>query len=239
MANIRVSELIPTATLPAGAQLLLAIPSPTVTQTASTISFSAADKSLNDSGGGLVAAGFVVGDQVRVTGASSAGNTVFSAAVTAVSAGKLVLGAPTIVDEAAGASVTVAKWVSVRIDRDTLVSALGDASAAARSTVTALAINAGVVDIDCALGEYFTLALTANVTSITFSHLPASGRGASLMIRITQDGTPRTVAWPGAFKWAGGSAGAVSTDSGATDLLAITTLDAGTTWNATLGKAFA
>lgn len=108
-----------------------------------------------------------------------------------------------------------------------------------RSILTALSIASGVVAIDVALGDYFTLALTANVTSITFSNLPASGHGASLMIRITQDSTARTVAWPASFKWANGLAGAVSTSSGAKDVLAITTFDQGTTWNATLAKAFA
>lgn len=107
------------------------------------------------------------------------------------------------------------------------------------STVTALSSSSGVVNLDCSLGDYYTLALTENVTSITFSNLPGSGHGASKMIRITQDSTARTVAWPASFKWAGGSAGAVSTGSGAVDVLAISTFDAGTTWRATLAKAFA
>lgn len=71
-----------------------------------------------------------------------------------------------------------------------------------RRGVTALASSSGVVDIDCELGDYFTLALTENVTSITFSNEP--DEGGSLMIRITQDSTPRTVAWPASFKWSGG-----------------------------------
>lgn len=107
------------------------------------------------------------------------------------------------------------------------------------SAVTALSSSSGVVNLDCSLGDYYTLALTENVTSITFSNLPGSGHGASKMIRITQDSTARTVAWPASFKWAGGSAGAVSTGSGAVDVLAISTFDAGTTWRATLAKAFA
>jgi len=104
-----------------------------------------------------------------------------------------------------------------------------------RSTVTALSISTGVVNIDCSLGDYFTLALTANVTSITFSNLPGSGKGASLMFRITQDSTARTVTWPASFRWEGG-APSVSTGSGEVDLLAITTFDNGTTWDATLSK---
>jgi hypothetical protein len=105
-------------------------------------------------------------------------------------------------------------------------------------TVTALATS-GTVNIDCSLGDYFTLALAGNVTSITFTNLPGSGKGASKWIRITQDSTPRTVAWPASFKWAGGVAGAVSTGSGVIDHLAITTVNNGTAWNATLAKAFA
>lgn len=110
---------------------------------------------------------------------------------------------------------------------------------AVKNAVNAITPAAGVATIDCALGDYFTLAPTANVTSIVFTNLPGSGKGATKMIRFTQDTTPRTVAWPASFKWAGGVAGTVSTGSGAIDVLAITTFDNGTTWDATLAKAFA
>lgn len=113
------------------------------------------------------------------------------------------------------------------------------AGAAANDTVTVAASASGVLNINLALGDYFTIALSENVTSLTFSNLPGSGKGASKMLRFTQDSTPRTVAWPASFRWAGGVAGAVSTGSGAIDLLAITTLNNGTNWNATLAKAFA
>lgn len=107
-----------------------------------------------------------------------------------------------------------------------------------RSTVSALATS-GSVAIDYDLGDYFTLALAGNVSGFTFSNLPGAGKGATLMIRITQDSTARTVAWPASFKWANSVAGVVSVGSGAVDVLAITTFDNGTTWQATLAKAFA
>ena len=209
--------------------------SATVTMTETTISAVADSNggSYLDSGSGFVTAGFDVGDSVRVEGFTSDANNIFTGRITALDAGEMTIGGADgdgIVNEAAGDSVTITKWETRRID-------VAEMGASDRSTVTALSISSGVVDIDCALGDYFTLALNANVTSITFSNLPASG--ASLMIRITQDSTPRTVAWPASFKWAGGSAGAVSTGSGAVDLLAITTLNAGTAWNATLAKALA
>lgn len=103
--------------------------------------------------------------------------------------------------------------------------------AADRTTVTPLSIVAGVVNINCALGDYFTLSLTANVTSITFSNLPAANKGASLSIRIRQDGVGgRTVALPGTFKATGGSDTAVQSGINAYTLLVITSFDQGTRW---------
>jgi hypothetical protein len=138
----------------------------------------------------------------------------------------------------AGGSVawgSITGTLSSQTDLQTALNAKGSD----RSAVSVLTPSAGVVSIDCSLGDYFTLAPTANVTSITFSNLPAAGKAMSLMVRFTQDTTARTVAWPASFKWAAGSAGSVSTGSGAKDLLAITTHDQGTTWFATLSKAFA
>jgi len=112
-------------------------------------------------------------------------------------------------------------------------------SSAGRSASSVVASSAGVVNLDYSLGDYFTLALSEDVTSITFSNLPGSGKGATLMLRVTQDASPREVAWPASFKWVGGTAGEVSTDAGAIDVLAITTFDNGSTWMATLGKGFA
>ena len=104
-----------------------------------------------------------------------------------------------------------------------------------KNTVTAVSSSAGVLNIDLSLGDYFTVALTENITSITFSNLPGSGFGRAIFIRVTQDSTPRTVAWPASFRW-DGTAPAVSTASGAVDLLSLVSLDNGTKWDATLSK---
>lgn len=115
----------------------------------------------------------------------------------------------------------------------------GAAVAANTDPVNALATS-GTIAIDCALGNYFTLAASGNMTSFTFSNLPAAGRAQTIMIRITQDATGSRIAtWPASFKWAGGTTGALSTPANAIDVLAITTFDQGTTWIATLSKAFA
>ena len=99
------------------------------------------------------------------------------------------------------------------------------------SDVTALSIASGVVNIDCNLGDYFTLALTANVTSITFSNLPPAGVGRTLMVRMKQDGTgSRTVALPSSFKAIVGSDTAVQSAANAYTIIALTSFDQGTRW---------
>lgn len=108
------------------------------------------------------------------------------------------------------------------------------------SALSALSILSGVVNIDCSLGDYFTLAMTANVTSVTFSNLPAAGYAQTIMIRATQDGTGnRTMTMPSSFDWASGTVGVLSTAANAVDVLALTTFNQGTNWVATLSKAHA
>jgi hypothetical protein len=102
--------------------------------------------------------------------------------------------------------------------------------------VSSITSSAGVVTVDASLGDYFTIALAENVTGWTINNVPEA---ASIMLKITQSATPFSVAWPGAFRWAGGTAGAVSTAAGAVDVLAITTFDAGASWHATIAKDFA
>lgn len=124
-------------------------------------------------------------------------------------------------------------------DVQAAIDELAAAPGSDRSAVSAVTSTSGAVTIDVSLGDYFTLALSENITSISFSNLPGSGKGATIMLRITQDSTARTVAWPASFKWAGGASGSVSTAGGSVDVLAITSFDNGTTWMATLANGFA
>jgi len=111
---------------------------------------------------------------------------------------------------------------------------------ARKNAVTALTSAAGVVNIDASLGDYFTITLTENVTSITFTNLAGAALGNTKMVQITQHASSaKTVAWPASFKWSGASAGVMSTTVGAVDVLAITSFDNGTTWRATLANGFA
>jgi molybdopterin-binding protein len=100
--------------------------------------------------------------------------------------------------------------------------------------VTALTSASGTTTIDLSLGSYFTATLTEN-TTLAFSNAPGSGFGQTVMVLITQASSAKTLTWPASFKWEG-AAPAISTGSGATDLLALTTFDNGATWHATLSK---
>lgn len=122
MANKRISQLPSIDEVGPGDLLIVSRPSPTVTITATTISAAASDNSFSDSGSGLLAAGFAVGDQVRVQDAAAA-NNLFSATVQALTAGKMTILSPegdAIVNQSAGAAVTITKWESCRVSAATL-----------------------------------------------------------------------------------------------------------------------
>lgn len=134
----RITDL-PSASAIAGSELVeVSQLSATIRISASTISAAAADNSLNHSGSGFVAAGFQPGDRVQVSGFATSGNNMVAGVIVSVTAGKIVIGGgPILVNEAAGAAVTISKWTSRRIDLNTAV-----ANTAAVQANTAKAGNA-------------------------------------------------------------------------------------------------
>lgn len=122
------------------------------------------------------------------------------------------------------ASGAVSVVVDQRMDANGLFA--GATSPAGGDPVNALTVSSGVVNIDLSLGRLFTLAPTADVTSMTYSNKPGSGQGFAVLIEFTQDTTARAVAFPtGTIKLSGA---AVSTGSGAKDLIGLTSMDNGT-----------
>jgi len=90
--------------------------------------------------------------------------------------------------------------------------------------------SSGSLTIDCETGNVFQVTLTENVTSTTFSNPPASGTAYGFTLRVIQDSTARTIAWPAAVDWAGASAPTLSSGSGDVDVFVFFTTDGGTTW---------
>ena len=108
-------------------------------------------------------------------------------------------------------------------------------------TRTTPSSSSGTLTIDLTNGNVFEVTLTENVTTLTLSNPPASGKAGSLTLILKQDATGgRTFAWPAAVKSAGGTDPVISSAANAVDIYSLLTTDAGTTWYVfTGGKAFA
>lgn len=144
MATKAITDLTAAGTLTGSELVEVSQPSATVTITAATLSALASDNSYNDSGSGFVAAGFAVGNRVRVTGfTGDTANNIFVAVITALTTGKMTIGGAdgnVIVDDAAGESVTITKWDSRRTTAQAIAN-LASASAPAVQAETGTAYN--------------------------------------------------------------------------------------------------
>lgn len=129
MSNIAISQLSEAGALTGDEIIQLSQLSPTVTITGTTISALASDNSFNDSANGFASAGFAPGDRVKVVGfTGNVVNNIFSALITALTSAKMTIGGTdgdVIVDDAAGESVTITKWVSKRVELDEVTSGAG------------------------------------------------------------------------------------------------------------------
>lgn len=103
-------------------------------------------------------------------------------------------------------------------------------------TRTAPESSSGTLTLDIENGNVFEVELDENVTTLTISNPPASGKAGAFTLILKQDATgSRTVTWPGSVKWAGGTAPTLTTDANAIDILTFVTTDAGTTWYGFVG----
>lgn len=106
------------------------------------------------------------------------------------------------------------------------------------STPVAVTFSATAMVFNCSLSNVFTTTFSANVT--TAPTLSNAKDGQTIRVFITQDATgSRTMTWPTIFKWAGGSAGVLSTGANAVDMLTATYRSSTGFWYCSLAKAFA
>jgi hypothetical protein len=107
-----------------------------------------------------------------------------------------------------------------------------------KDTVSNLGNLTGTISIDLANGNSFYGTLTGS-TTFTMTGF-TSGKECEFVLGIVQDSTPRSITWPTAVKWAGGTPPSISTGSGARDVFVFRSRDGGTTIDGILvGKAFA
>ena len=109
-------------------------------------------------------------------------------------------------------------------------------NAALGSEVTALTNVAGGVNVDLSKGDYFTLAMAANVSSLTFSNPPPAGIARTIDITPTQNGTGGwRFAFPSNFHFIGASDTTIKTAANKSTKIIATTLDGATTWQCSVG----
>ena len=93
---------------------------------------------------------------------------------------------------------------------------------------TAPAISVGALTLDMTTGNVFAVTLTENVTTLTLSNPPTSGRAGTITLILTQDGTGgRTVTWPGTVT----TPPVIDLDASVSTIAALLTVDGGVTWH--------
>lgn len=119
--------------------------------------------------------------------------------------------------------------------KDTADAALPLAGGTLTGTVATKAVNyprvalgnvSGALTLDLSLGNYFTLTVTGNITSIALSNVPASGRMVPIFLHMTNGGS-FTITWGSAFKFPAGATPVLTV--GGLDILGFVTIDGGTT----------
>lgn len=99
--------------------------------------------------------------------------------------------------------------------------------------------SSGSVTFDMTSGNHAEITLTEDITTFTFSNWSPSGTLSGRVLKIVQDSTARTITWPAAVKWTGGTAPTLSTGSGDIDILVFMSFDGGTTiFGAIFGQDF-
>lgn len=143
---------------------------------------------------------------------------------------------------AAGAAITVTTNAQVYITALTADivnassgSATGLTVTGAKETKTAPSITTNTLTLDCSAGNVFAVSLNANITTLTFTNVPASGTAYGLTLAFTADGTARTITWPASVKWPGGTAPTLTSTLNKVDTFVLNTWDGGTTWYAFVG----
>ena len=90
--------------------------------------------------------------------------------------------------------------------------------------------GSGTVTLDLTNGNVFQHTASGGNVTFAFSNPPASGKAGSLTLKWIQDSSDRTITWPGAVDWAGGSAPDVTSGSAKVDIYTFFTVDGGTIW---------
>lgn len=93
--------------------------------------------------------------------------------------------------------------------------------------VPQIVASGALVTIDYAKGTFQNLILAHDVTSVTITNWPKTGRTGRLILQVTNTGAFALTGWPAGTKWIGGFAPAITPGAGKRDLLVLSTASAG------------
>ena len=99
-------------------------------------------------------------------------------------------------------------------------------------TYTTISSSSGTATLDCDAGTVFSLTLSENISTFTWSNPPASGTAYGFTLKVIQDASASTytIQWPSSVDWANRTAPVLSTGASNVDHLVFYTHDGGTTW---------
>ena len=97
-------------------------------------------------------------------------------------------------------------------------------------TQTSVSVSSGSLALNCAAANVFSVSLNQNITSISFSNVPTSGRAYSMSLFFTADGTQRTISWPASVRFPYSLSPTMTSTNGKVDTVILTTFTGGTTW---------
>ena len=115
--------------------------------------------------------------------------------------------------------MTVKTIRKFNVAEDTTPQLGGELDAQAHSigfTQQAITSTSNEATIDWKAGNKAQLTLSENITTFNFT---APSKPCSLLLKIIQDSTPRTIAWAGTVKWPAATAPTLSIGSGDIDIV--------------------
>ena len=159
---------------------------------------------------------------------NGSGKVAVSSTVTAVELGRV-----------AGVSSPIQTQLNAKLESIDISSYTGDVDITGElvvdsynETYAAITSSSGTATIDCEAGNVFSLTLSENVTTFTWSNPPASGTAYGFSLKVVQDASASgyTITWPTSVDWPRSSAPLLSPTASAVDQFVFYTHDGGTTW---------
>jgi hypothetical protein len=99
-----------------------------------------------------------------------------------------------------------------------------------REAYSAVTSSSGTATLDFSAATVFQLTLSEDVSTFTWNNAPTSGTAFGFTLKVIQDSTARTIAFPASVDWPGGAAPTLSSGSGDVDVFTFFTIDGGTTY---------